>query len=284
MPLVKINLIKGKKGMKKLIFIFTAFGLFISLFAAERKVTESVNEFGGETVEFNLSPDEADYEQFTKVVFSYDISQNKRKVAYYLSKKTAKESGYVIQEEYYENENPIEYRMFFSEEEIKKHGITTVIEKINYPNYVIYTDGEHTVYSNMESFVHNYSVLALSYLEQEFFSDPKSDKSKGNRYIVDARYKKARSFVTFTSDFKELNKLDEEILKFYSDYMEAPEMKDLYFKKAYAKSKGKKYTVYIQKNLEPYIKKNLTCLLAYGVIGYNNELFLISTEFEELSD
>ena len=74
------------------------------------------------------------------------------------------------------------------------------------------------------------------------------------------------------------------ILKFYSDYMEAPEMKDLYFKKAYAKSKGKKYTVYIQKNLEPYIKKNLTCLLAYGVIGYNNEHFLISTEFEELSD
>lgn len=270
--------------MKKLIIIFATFGLFMTLCAAERKITESENEFGGDTVEFNLSPDEKDYEQFTKVVFSYDNSKNKRKVTYYLSEKTAKESGYIIQEEYYENGNPVEYRMYFSAEESKKRGITTVIEKVNYPNYLIYSDGEYIVYSNMNSFVHNYPVLALSYLEQEFFSDLNPEKSKGNRYIADARYKKARSFVTFTSDFKELNKLDEEILKFYSDYMEAPEMKDLYFKKAYAKSKGKKYTVYIQKNLEPYIKKNLTCLLAYGVIGCNNELFLISTEFEELSD
>ena len=267
--------------MKKLIIIFVVFCLCLNLFAAERKVTEAKNEFGGETVEFTLSPDEKDYEQFTKVIFYFDGSNIKQKIRYYFSEKTTMQSGYVIQEEYLEAGKTIEYRMCFSEEEAKKRGITTVIEKLSLPDYLVYSDGKRTVYSNMKSFVHNYPVLALSYLEKEF-SDPKAVDKEHGRFAVSARYKKARSFVTFTSDFIELNETDNKILKFYADYMEAPEIKDLYFKKAYAESEGKKYTVYIQKNLEPYIKKNLTCLLAYGLIGYNNELFLISTEFEEL--
>ena len=278
-----MQLKKGIKEMKKIIIVFAALGLFINLYAAEPKIIESKNEFGGETVEFNLSPDEKDYELFTKVIWYFDSSNIKQKIRYYFSEKTTMQSGYVIQEEYLEAGNPIEYRMYFSAEEAKKRGITTVIEKVSLPNYLIYSDGKRTVYSNMNSFVHNYPILTLSYLEQEF-SDPKPENYDHGRISISARYKKARSFVTFTSDFIELNETDNKLLQFYSDYMEAPELKDLYFKKAYAESEGKKYTVYIQKNLEPYINKNLSCLLAYGLIGYNKELFLISTEFEELAE
>ena len=268
--------------MKKSILIIFGLGLVLKLFAAERKTVETKNVFGGETLEFSLSPDEKDYEQFTKVLYYFDESNNKRKVAYYLSEKTARESGYIIQEEFLSEGKTIEYRMYFSPEEVKKRGITTVIERTDIPDYLIYSDGERTVYSNMKSFVHNYPILTLSYLEQEF-DNAELAKLDHNRFFLSARYKKARSFVTFTSDFKELNELDEEILRLYSDFMEAPEMKDLYVKKADAKSEGKTYTVYIQINLEPYIKKDLTCLLAYGICGCNNELFLISTEFEELA-
>lgn len=268
--------------MKKSILIIFGLGLVLKLFAAERKTVETKNVFGGETLEFSLSPDEKDYEQFTKVLYYFDESNNKRKVVYYLSEKTARESGYIIQEEFLSEGKTIEYRMYFSPEEVKKRGITTVIERTDIPDYLIYFDGERTVYSNMKSFVHNYPILTLSYLEQEFYNAELA-KLDHNRFFLSARYKKARSFVTFTSDFKELNELDEEILRRYSDFMEAPEMKDLYVKKADAKSEGKTYTVYIQKNLEPYIKKDLTCLLAYGICGCNNELFLISTEFEELA-
>ena len=270
--------------LKKFIIIFIVLGLSIKLSAADSKITESKNEFGGKTVEFTLSPDDNDYDRLTKVRFYYDASNNKRKITYYLSEKTAEESGYIIQEEYLAEDKPIEYRMYYSAEEAEKSGITTLIERVNSPNCLIYSDGKQTVYSNKNSFVHNYPILKLSYLEKEFFSDLKSHKSEGDIYIVSALYKKARSFVTFTSDFTELDKTDEEILLRYLTAMGIPEMKDYYLKKSYAESEGKTYTVYIQKNLEPYIKKGLTCLLAYGIIGYNKEVFLISTEFEEISE
>ena len=71
--------------------------LTINLSAADRKLIESKNEFNGETVEFTIHPEEKDYEQFKKVIFFYDESNNKRKTVYYLSDKVQQESGYEIQ-------------------------------------------------------------------------------------------------------------------------------------------------------------------------------------------
>lgn len=255
----------------------------MNLFAAEKKLLESKNEYGGETVEFTIYPEEKDYEQFSKVLFFYDEGNNKRKTVYYLSDKVQQESGYELQEEFYENGSPVEYRMHFSPAQAKMRGITTLIEKTSLPDYLIYTDGSRTVYSNMKSFVHNYPILTLSYLEEEYFSDAPSNKTDKDRYYASAKYFKARSFVSFCSDFSEINDFDRELISRYSLFLNNPDMEKLYEKKAFVKSEGKQYTVYIQKNLEPYIQKGLTCLLAYGIIGFNEELFLISAEFEELA-
>ena len=269
--------------MKKVFLVFMFLLLTINLSAADRKLIESKNEFNGETVEFTIHPEEKDYEQFKKVIFFYDESNNKRKTVYYLSDKVQQESGYEIQEELYENGVPVEYRMYFTQTESKIRGLTTVIEKTAYPDYLIYTDGKKTVYSNMNSFVHNYQILTLSYLEEEYFRDADISKSDKNRYYLSSRYFKARSFVTFVSDFMEMNDLDRELVSRYSLFLNNSDMTNLYEKKAFVKSEGKQYTVYIQKNLEPYIKEGLTCLLAYGIIGLNEELYLISAEFEELA-
>ena len=269
--------------MKKLISLLSFLLLAMNLFPAEKKILESKNEYGGETVEFTIYPEEKDYEQFSKVVFFYDEANNKRKTVYYLSEKVQQESGYEIQEEFYENGNPVEYRMHFSPAEIKIRGIKTVIEKTSLPEYLIYTDGEKTVYSNMKSFVHNYPILTLNYLKDEIIKDADVKKSDRNKYLLSSKYFKARSFVTFTSDFMGLNELDKKLISHYSTFINNHDMVNLYAKKAYVQSAGKQYTVYIQTNLEPYIKKGLSCLLAYGIIGCNNDLYLISVEFEELA-
>lgn len=255
----------------------------MNLFAADKKLLESKNEYGGETVEFTIHPDEKDYEQFTKVLFFYDEANNNRKTVYYLSEKVQQESGYEIQEEFYENDSPIEYRMHFTPAQAKIRGITTLIEKSSLPDYLIYTDGSRTVYSNVNSFVHNYPILTLSYLEDEYFSDAASNKTDKDRYYTSAKYFKARSFVSFCSDFMEINDFDRGLISRYSLFLNNTDMANLYEKKAFVKSEGKQYTVYIQKNLESYIQNGLSCLLAYGIIGFNEELFLISAEFEELS-
>ena len=83
--------------MKKVFLVFMFLLLTINLSAADRKLIESKNEFNGETVEFTIHPEEKDYEQFKKVIFFYDESNNKRKTVYYLSDKVQQESGYEIQ-------------------------------------------------------------------------------------------------------------------------------------------------------------------------------------------
>ena len=269
--------------MKKFLSILSVFLLAINLYAAEKKLLESKNEYGGETVEFTINPEEKDYEQFTKVVFFYDEVNNERKTVYYLSDKVQQETGYEIQEEFYEDGHPVEYRMHFTPAQAKRRGITTLIEKTALPDYLIYTDGSKTVYSNMESFVHNYPILTLSYLEEEYFREEASNKTDKDKYYLSSNFFKARSFVSFCSDFMEMNDLDRELVSRYSLFLNNSDMTNLYEKKAFVKSEGKQYTVYIQKNLEPYIKNGLTCLLAYGIIGLNEELYLISVEFEELA-
>jgi hypothetical protein len=101
--------------MKKFLLILSVFLLAINLYAAEKKLLESKNEYGGETVEFSINPEEKDYEQFTKVVFFYDEVNNERKTVYYLSDKVQQETSYEIQEELYEDGHPVEYRMHFEE-------------------------------------------------------------------------------------------------------------------------------------------------------------------------
>ena len=135
----------------------------------------------------------------------------------------------------------------------------------------------------MESFVHNYPILTLSYLEEEYFREEASNKTDKDKYYLSSKFFKARSFVSFCSDFMEMNDLDRELVSRYSLFLNNSDMTNLYEKKAFVKSEGKQYTVYIQKNLEPYIKNGLTCLLACGIIGLNEELYLISVEFEELA-
>ena len=269
--------------MKKLFLSLTIFLLAVNLFAADKKLLESKNEYNGETVEFTIHPEEKDYEQFKRVILYYDESNNKRKTVYYLSDKVQRESGYEVQEEILKDGVPVEYRMHFTQAESKKRGIKTVIENTVYPGYLIYTDGNKTVYSNMNSFVHNYPILTLSYLEEELFTDADIRQSDKNKYYLSSRYFKARSFVTFVSDFMEIDDFDRELISRFSTFLNQPDMTKLYNKKALVQSEEKQYTVYVQTNLEPYIKNGLSCLLAYGIIGCNEELFLISAEFEDLA-
>ena len=69
--------------MKKFFSISFFYIFFLNLiFSAEPKTINQNNEYNGITLEYNLSTDEPQYTQFTKVQVFYDNSKNKRKEIY----------------------------------------------------------------------------------------------------------------------------------------------------------------------------------------------------------
>lgn len=271
--------------MKKVLIVLSSIFLVCSATICAEKKVYSGNEYGGQTEEFIVDPSEKDYEQFYKVVDYYNGTNQKVKTVYYLSEAIQAESGYCRQEETYSEGRLTEYKMVYSEEGAKIKGVTEVVEKVNSNNQVYevwYSDGINTAATEATSFTLNYPLYSLSYVENEFEFDKAKKSENKNRYYFSAKYYLGRSFVQFKNKISKLNDQDKEIVKCFAEYMESPDMVDLYTAKAEVVSEGKTYTVYIQKGLLPYIQKNMKCFMAYGVMGVNEQLVLLMAEFSEL--
>lgn len=275
-----------KKQFLFLLILFCCF--FIN--AAERKVINIKNEFGGVTEEYTILPSEKDYEQFYKLIIFYDENDTKRKEAFYLSDSLKQESGIIVQEAFFKNGIVSEYRMNLTDEVFERQGITQVIEVLDSDGntkLIGHSNGKFTAYASASSFVNDYPVYSLDFLDKEIFSDPKDKQKKegsGDAYFLSLKYRKVRTFVKFSGDFEDLNDLDRTLITKFDKSMgdENPDWVALYTKKTTVESNNKKYTVYLQQNLLPYIKNDMDCLLAYGLIGLNGKLYLLATEFEEV--
>lgn len=274
---------------RKVLLLFFSFVSFL-IYAADRKVINLKNEFGGITEEYTILPSEKDYEQFSKLIIFYDENDSKRKEAFYLSDSLKQESGIVVQEALYKDGIVTEYRMNLTEEVFERQGITQVIEILDSngnTKMIGHSNGKFTAYASTTSFVNDYPVYSLDFLDKEFFSDPRYKQKKegaGDAYFLSSKYRKVRTFVKFTGDLEDLNDVDKTLITKFDKSMgeEDSSWVALYTKKTSVESNNKKYTVFLQKNLLPYIKNNMDCLLAYGVIGLNGKLYLLATEFEEV--
>lgn len=274
--------------MKKNMTFCILFFVFVSLlFSAETKIINSNNEFSGITIEYLLSADEPQYEQFCKVHVFYDDSEIKRKEIYYVSEKVQKEKGFLTQANIFNDGIITEYIIYLTEKEAAKKGVTILIEKVDANDTVYlygYSDGNLTAYSDANSFVNNYPLYSLDFIEKEIFE---SENDKKDSYNFSAKYNKARTFVKFSSKPSDMNKLDRDLVSNFTLFMNDPEKAHLYNKKYQVESNGKKYTVYVQDSLipyltTPYLTKDGVCLLAYGIIGRKGKLYLIATEFSEV--
>ena len=274
---------------RKIFLLFFSFFSFL-IYAADRKIIDLNNEFGGITEEYTILPSEKDYEQFSKLRIFYDENVIKRKEEFDISDSLKQKTGISIQEAIYKDGIITEYRMNLTEEVFERQGITQVIEILDSDGntqLIGHSNGRFTAYARANSFVNNYPVYSLDFLDTEFFSDPKDKQNKedsGNNIFFSAKYNKVRSFVKFTDDFDDLNDLDKTLISEFDKFLggENSSWVALYTKKTTVESNNKKYTVYLQKNLLPYIKKDMDCLLAYGLIGMSGKFYLIATEFEEV--
>lgn len=82
--------------MKKSVIICILFyfcGIFA--FGLESKIQEQLNEYGGVTEEFNLTPHDSDYSQFTKVEVYYDNYNLRVKRRFYFSEELQKQWGQI---------------------------------------------------------------------------------------------------------------------------------------------------------------------------------------------
>lgn len=273
--------------MKKLIIILITLLLISAAYAADQKIIRKNNEYGGITEQFTLNPDEKDYEQFSSVINYYDNINILQKRKYILSKKLQEETEILEQDEYYKDGLLSEYHMILTEAAFYEEGITEVIEILNpdgSTKEIGHSNGKFTAYASANSFVNKYPLYRLSYLDHEYFSEAPNRKDDGkDHYYLSAKYYRARSFVNFNSDFSVLNDFDKKLIDFFADYMENPEITSLYTSKTTVKSEDSEYTVYMQQTLQPYIQKDMDCLLVYGVMGCNEKLFLFATEFEEVT-
>ena len=274
--------------IKKFLYLSVLFFISACLaFSSESKVISEKNEFGGITVEYLLATDEPQYEQFYKVDVYYDDLKNKCKEIYYISEKVQNENGFLTQSNIFKDGKIVEYIIQLTEEEATKKGVKTLIEKVDENDKVYiygYSDGNLTAYSDAKSFVNNYPLYSLDYIEKNFFETVNLETAY---YNLSGKYYKARTFVKFSSKSSEMTNLDKDLVSRYSEFLGDPDKAKLYSKKYQVKSGGKKYTVYMQDALipfltTPYLTKDGECLLAYGIIGHKGKLYLIATEFSEV--
>ena len=251
------------------------------IFPAERKVISRQNEFGGITEEHKIQHSEKDFEQFSKLMLFYDAAGNLRKQRYFLSELLQEQTGILIQEECFEDGLAREYKMTLTKSYAKKSGIKEIVEKMNPDGSTLsvgYSDGKNTAWIAGDSFIVGYPPYSLSFLDKEFFSDPDDKKAHENkRFYYSAKYISAKSFVHFVSDTTELDDSDREMIAFFAKFIGNDEIARLYTAKTTARSEGRKYTVYIQESLLPYVTKNTTRLIGYGIAGCDGKLSLLLT-------
>ena len=276
--------------MKKVLCFCTLFFAAVSqFFPFGSETLETCNEFGGITVEYTFIPLEPQYEDFCKMQVFYDDSDTRRKEVYYLSEKKQDEKGILSQTNVYNNGKIEEYRIQLTEHEAAKKGVSILIEKVDEDDAVYaygYSDGYVTAYSFIDSFVSDYPLYSLNYIEKQMLP-PEKDSGKKAVYRLSAKFKKARTFVRFSPEVSEMTDADRELVSKFTLFLNDPDKAELYNKKYQVESGGKMYTVYVQDSLVPFLTPpHLTedgaCLLAYGTIGYNDKLYLIATEFSEI--
>ena len=272
-----------------LCFCILFFAAVCQSFSFGSETLDTCNEFGGITVEYTFIPLEPQYENFYKMQVFYDDSDTKRKEVYFLSEKMQDKKGILTQTYIYYNGKVEEYRIQLTKSEATKKGVSVLIQMVDEADAVYaygYSDGNVTAYSYADSFVNDYSLYSLDYIEKQMLPSEKNTEKK-SVYRLSAKYKKARTFVRFSSEASEMTSADRDLVSKYTLFLNDPDKAELYNTKYQVESGGKMYTVYVQDSLIPYLTTpHLTedgaCLLAYGTIGYNDELYLIATEFSEI--
>lgn len=279
-----------RRTMKRLLcFCILFFVAVCQFFPFGLETVDTCNEFGGITVEYQFVPVEPQYESFYKLQAFFDDSDSKRKEIYFLSEKLQDEKGILTQSNIFSNGRIEEYRIHLTESEVAKKGVSILIKKVNADNAVYaygYSDGFVTAYSSADSFVTAYPLYSLNYIEKDLFP-PEKNTGKKAVYRLSAKYKKARTFVRFSSEASDMTSADKELVSKYTLFLNDPDKAELYNKKYQVESGGRMYTVYVQDSLipyltTPYLTEDGACLLSYGTIGYNDELYLIATEFSEI--
>ena len=274
--------------MKKFLSLSILFFVSVCLlFSSESKIINENNEFGGITMEYLLSTDEPQYEQFNKVHVFYDYSKNKYKEIYFISEKVQTEKGFLTQTNIFKDGKIVEYVIHLTEKEAAIKGVKILIEKVDENDEVYiygFSDGYLTAYSDANSFINNYPLYSLDYIEKQIFE---GEDEKKAYYNLSAEYYKARTFVKFSSKSSEMNSLDKDLVSKYCEFLGDPDKAKLYSKKYQVKSAGKKYTVFMQDALipfltTPHLTKDGDCMLVYGIIGHKGKLYLIATEFSEV--
>lgn len=272
--------------MKKIIITLIFIIIASLLFAENKKIINKSNEFGGITEQYKLSPKEKEYGTFHKVDFCYDENNQIRKKTYYLTDKVKEETGIEIQNEIYTNGYISEYVMHLTKERTKKEGITIIYEHMNpdgTTKYFEHTNGTLIAGTMPNSFVNNYPFYNLSYVESQF--EFKTEPHEQNIYYMSAEYIAGRTFVKFADEFNELEDLDNEIIKCFASYVNNPDAENAFAVKTIATTaEGKEYVVYLQKTIMPYVKEGMECLLDYRIMGCNEKLYLVMTEFNEVKE
>lgn len=270
--------------MKKKLIIVLFLSITYYLFGATVTVVDSQNEYGGITEQYDLDPTEKDYEYYHTFFVFYNKYKITQKRHYLLSDSVQVQTGYISQEEIYKNNMIAEYRMQLTEEMSKQQGLTEIIEKINpdgSTERLGYSDGNKTAYMDPSSFMIKYPVYSLDFLNKEYFSGVEKSDNDEN-YYFSSKYFKGRSFVRFDKGVKQLNDLDKLLIKLYAKYMGNKDIPNLFTSKTVVYSEGKSYTVYLPDVLVPYIEDNMDCLLAYGLLGCNENLYLLAADFSKV--
>ena len=270
-------------------FCILFFAAVCQSFSFGSETLETCNEFGGITVEYTFIPLEPQYEDFYKMQVFFDDSDKRRKEVYYFSEKMQDEKSILTQTNIYYNGKIEEYRFQLTKNEAAKKGVSVLIQMVDEAATVYaygYSDGSMTAYSSADSFLTSYPLYSLAYIEKEMIPSEKNTEKKAV-YRLSAKYKKARTFVRFSSEASEMTSADRELVSKYTLFLNDPDKAELYNTKYQVESGGKMYTVYVQDSLIPYLTTpHLTedgaCLLAYGTIGFNDKLYLIATEFTEI--
>jgi len=271
-------------NVKKLFLLLFIALVTIKVFSQTSTIIESLNIYGGVTVErINES---IEGQTWLKMIEYFDNQNNIVKVIFTSTQAIIEERGIIEQTNFYRNNVIERYDILFSIDFFKRHDYNRVVEIVGSNNTIIetiwYRNNQILDRIRYPDDPNRFQFYSVDYIGNMFFDAYRSGPPPtGDVAQISYRYVSIRSVIRFDSIIVDLDDTDMQIIQHLLRRFDASEMSSLYSKKVRVYSENNYYWLFLQTQLIEFVLGQ-EATVRYYPIGWNGELYMLCVGFTNI--
>jgi hypothetical protein len=272
--------------MKKIHYLLILLFSNGNIFSETINLLEENNTFGGKTIETIVDDEDIETKRYSKLIRYYDNINNLVKMIITPSPTIINERGIVKQIDYYNGGGIEKYEMIFSDSFKEIHDYNRIIEEMGNNDLVIktiwYIDDDIIDIIEHPREMNKFVFYNIKFIENEFLQgyEPNSDPTK-DVVTISYKYVSIRSVIKFDAELVDLNNIDVNIIETLLRRFEASDLLSIYTKKVKVYFNNNYYWLFVQKQLEDYVKGQ-DATISYYPILWNEKLYLLCIGFYDI--